>query len=226
MKMARGDSRESLAILKEVPISIVQWMDNKDVVLASTYVGKLPENTAKRWNRTLREHIEVSRPHCIQEYNKFMGGVDLSGSHIGRNRIRMKSRKYYMRMFYHILDTAIVNCWLLFKKKNPSVQLTLPQYRRELAYALLTIDKKIWCGRGRPPIEGPMKKARKIVPPIDVRQEGNHVAHFSNVRGRCKYGDCNGVTFIECINCRVNLCINKKNNCFCNFHYPISTCFL
>jgi len=167
--------------------------------LASTYVGKFPEDIAKRWSKKENKYIEIARPNCITEYNKFMGGVDLLGSMVGRNKIRMKTRKYYMRMFYHIVDMAIVNCWILFKRKNPLIEITLPEFRKELAYCLLNIDKKIWSGRGRPPITTPPKKARRIVPPVDLRQEGNHIAKFSEKRGKCKNADCKGITFIECV---------------------------
>ncbi|CAK1592781.1 unnamed protein product [Parnassius mnemosyne] len=45
-----------------------------------------------------------------------MGGVDLMDSFLGRNRIRMKSRKWYMRIFYHLLDLTVINSWVLCKK--------------------------------------------------------------------------------------------------------------
>lgn len=225
MKLARGSCAESLTVLKSVPVTVVKWLDNKDVVLASTYAGKLPEDTAHRWNRSENTRIEIPRPNCIKEYNKFMGGVDLLGSFIGRNKIKMKSRKYYMRMFYHIVDVAIVNCWILFKRKNPSLKVTLSEFRKELAYTLLNVGKKVWSGRGRRPNPKPTKKVRRIIPSIDLRQEGNHIAFFSSTRGRCKYHDCKGYTFIECIRCKVNLCLNSKNNCFYDFHYPFSEIF-
>lgn len=220
LKITRGTSFESITVFKKTLVTVTQWMDNKDVVLASTYAGRFPEDTAQRWSKAERKHIDVARPKCISEYNQFMGGVDLLGSHIGRNRIRMKSRKYYMRMFHHLVDTAIVNCWLLFKRKNPTLKITLAEFRKELAYTLLNTDRKIWSGRGRPPIQKPSKVVRRIIPPLDLRQEGNHIAHFSATRGRCKYADCKGFTFIECVLCKINLCINSRNNCFFNFHFP------
>lgn len=114
-----------------------------------------------------------------------MGGVDLTGSYIGRNRIPMRTKKWYMRMFYHLLDLAIANCWLLFERKNLDIPITLPKFRQELAYCLLKFEKKDGQ-RGRPAIQPTFRKTRKIVPPLDLRQGENHLPDFSSSRGRSK----------------------------------------
>lgn len=86
-----------------------------------------------------------------------------------------------------LVDMAVVNCWLLFKRKNPTLQITLPQLRKELAYCLLNIDKKIWSGRSRPPIQTPPKKSRRIAPHIRYPPifEGRSRLFSENSRSMC-----------------------------------------
>ncbi|OWR52873.1 hypothetical protein KGM_200532 [Danaus plexippus plexippus] len=64
-----------------------------------------------------------------------MGGVDLMDSFIGRYRIRIKSRKWTTRLFYHLLDMTVINAWVLYKKAN----LTTTNAEK----IMLSIDEKI-----------------------------------------------------------------------------------
>lgn len=50
-------------------------------------------NIVRRFNRKKREYENVKCPAVVREFNSFMGGIDLLGSHINQGRIRMKSRK-------------------------------------------------------------------------------------------------------------------------------------
>lgn len=58
-------------------------------------------------------------------------------SFIGRYHIGMRSRKWYLRIFYHLLDMTVINSWLVYKylKRNeaPSLIVNLCHYRLELA---------------------------------------------------------------------------------------------
>lgn len=71
-----------------------------------------------------------------------MGGVDLMDSMIGRYRIIMRSKKWYMKIFYHLVDMSIVNAWMLYKKvtKKP---MKLAQFREQLAVELCQTEMEI-----------------------------------------------------------------------------------
>lgn len=45
-----------------------------------------------------------------------MGGVDLLDANIGRYKIKMRTIKWYMRLFYNLIDVTIVYSWILYKK--------------------------------------------------------------------------------------------------------------
>ncbi|KAK2717523.1 hypothetical protein QYM36_006342 [Artemia franciscana] len=74
-------------------IVVTKWFDNKSVCIASSFVGAEPSDNCKRWDRTSKKYVDVLRPLCIAEYNKFMGGVDLSDMLIELYRIDIPSWK-------------------------------------------------------------------------------------------------------------------------------------
>jgi len=63
-----------------------------------------------------------------------MGGMDLMDSFLGRYKIKIERRMWCMRMFYHIMNMAITNSWILYKQSHPNI--SLYDSRAELAKIL------------------------------------------------------------------------------------------
>lgn len=103
-KAPRGTSHKYVTTVDGVDISSLIWKDNKYVTLLSSFAGKNPVSSIKRFDRKQKKYIEVECPYVITEYNRHMGGVDLLDSLMGRYKISLKSRKWYMRLFYHLTD--------------------------------------------------------------------------------------------------------------------------
>lgn len=94
----RGSYEEYITNYDGIEMSAVSWKDNKQVVLLSTYVGASPVGTIERYEKTEKRKKSIPCPKVVNEYNAHMGGVDLMDSYLGRYRIRMKTRKWYMRI--------------------------------------------------------------------------------------------------------------------------------
>ena len=86
-----------------------------------------------------------------------MGGVDLLDALIALYRIKLRSKKYYHIIFFHFVDMATVNSWLVYcrdcvgsglpKRK----QLSLLKFKRSVAEALAKEGKSATPQkRGRP----------------------------------------------------------------------------
>lgn len=114
----RGTYHENVASHEGHEFSATSWKDNKQVLLLSTYVGAEPADTITRYEKKLKANVQVSCSRVIKEYNAHMGGVDLMDSFIGRYHIRIKSRKWTTRLFYHLLNMTVINAWVLCKKVN------------------------------------------------------------------------------------------------------------
>lgn len=171
-------------------------------------------------------------PSIISLY-KFMGGVDALDALIAYHRIHIRSKKYYHRLFFHFVDMAIVNSWFLYRRDCES--LGVPRRKRKNLLAFRASIAQAVCMEGKDPmrrkrgrpssdVDGQfeMKKRRglaKAIPPQEIRSDAvGHWPVVENGRQRCKLPNCKGQTVYKCAKCNVHLCLNKVNNCFCEFH--------
>lgn len=224
-KKDRGYSIEYCTTYENTEISNVLWKDNKCVTLISTFVGTQPEGTIARFDRREKVKKTVKCPAIIREYNRHMGGVDLLDSLLGRYHISMRTRKWYMRLFYHIIDITVINAWLLHRRMHVN-SMKLLEFRLELATTLCAIGCSSSSKRGRPSSEVQKQYALKKskgpaarIPPPDVRRDTvNHFPTWNSTRIRCKLPACPKQTYVMCSKCGVGLCFNKDTNCFMQFH--------
>ena len=131
-KQNRGFSIEYVGSAYGVDIATVLWKDTKNVKLCSTYVGTMPflktdlvRQPAKisRYNHKEKSYVEVDCPQIIREYNAHMGGVDLMDSYMGRNGLRIKSKNMATRTLNHLLDMAITNAFVLYRRVKTEINL-------------------------------------------------------------------------------------------------------
>ncbi|XP_046687184.1 piggyBac transposable element-derived protein 3-like [Homalodisca vitripennis] len=66
--------------------------------------------------RKTKEVITITRPHAISEYNTYIGGVDMADRLIAHYPHGIKSKKWYLRVFFHLLNVSLVNAWLCYRK--------------------------------------------------------------------------------------------------------------
>lgn len=165
----------------------------------STFVGSLPLETISRFDKKINKKTDVPYHVVVKQYNKHMGGVDLLDSHLGRYRNKMRSKKYYFRVFYHLLDVVMINSWILYKKvkaDDPLSKINLAKFREEVAICLCKIgSKKPYSKRGRPSmlevengIEAKKHKGPATTMPVkNVRlDEVGHWPEYMDSRQRCK----------------------------------------
>ena len=92
--------------------------------------------------------ISVPRPHTVKKYNASMSGVDLFEMFQSLYRMDHKSKRY-LRIFYWILASSVINAWLIYRKDyiilnkngqfhdNRDKNLTLIQFIMEVSSALV-----------------------------------------------------------------------------------------
>ncbi|KAH8008640.1 hypothetical protein HPB51_000351 [Rhipicephalus microplus] len=104
--------------------------------------GSSPEPAVKRFDKKTRTTVSVPRPAIIGIYNECMGGVDLLDMLVALYRIHVRSKKVYRRLFFHLLDVVVVNCWLLYLRDATAAnvpckhQMTLLTFKADIACAL------------------------------------------------------------------------------------------
>lgn len=209
-------------------IIIVKWVDNSVVQLASNFVGVEPMGMIERWERVPKERKSIECPNIVSVYNKNMGGVDLADMLIALNRIESKTTRWYIKVFWHFIDIAKVNSWLLYCRHHsqhgtPSKNVKgLKAFSLELAEALISANNAPKRGRPRKwkstdePRQS-QKAPKNSTPCIDVRYDG--ISHWPipvAEKQRCRF--CQSYSRMECEKCNVHLCLIKERNCFKNFH--------
>lgn len=187
----RGYSIEYNGTAYGIDIATVLWKDNKCVRLASTYVGieafaraNPSEHPAKaqRFDRKKKQYVQVDCPQIIREYNSHMGGVDLMDGLMGRYHIRAKTRDAMTRMFYHFIDMAVTNAFILYRRiqmerMNDSSDLSiedekltqLPEFREQITSALVAFTDKRTVGRpsSAQATESTSSVGKRAVHPVD-----------------------------------------------------------
>ncbi|CAG4938143.1 unnamed protein product [Parnassius apollo] len=186
MKKDRGYSEEYIADVNGVDVSTVVWKDNKLVTLASTFAGLNPISEVRRYDKKNSRYINIPRPNVVSEYNRHMGGVDLVDSIMGIYKIKLRSKRWQMRLFYHFLDLTMANAWLFYKRvckykniPNKTIMASA-DFRLEIAETLCKMGVKTGLTIRRS-IEGQIlakkhKGPAQHVPPQAVRQD--QVGHW------------------------------------------------
>ena len=149
-------------------ISLVRWLDNRCVTVVSSYLGALPPDSVRRYDRSKKEHINVDRPSIIGVYNKSMGVVDLMDMMCSLYKYQLRSKRWYLYIFYHTLTIALVNAWFLYRRDchelNADKSMCLRKLQSHVAAALCNSGKVL---RGRPSRESAPKKMMicRVSPP-------------------------------------------------------------
>ncbi|KAL6462492.1 hypothetical protein MHYP_G00289140 [Metynnis hypsauchen] len=204
----------------------LKWQDTKAVSLMSTYAGPEPMGKARRWDKSKKQYINIDQPNIIKEYNTSMGGVDMLDAHLARCKFSIRTRRWYMILFWHFLSVAVINAWLLYQHDCEAQGITgsnilkLRKFQGLVAQGL--VDVGTAGRRGRPPTPGPFSPPQprfvRVYQSADVRFD--QITHWPvKEENHCLCAVCKDLkTEMNCEKCAVLLCINKKRNCFKDYH--------
>lgn len=211
-KMKKGDV---LAFRKGDQLAL-SWKDKRVVTMLSTkHTGSKNDMTpvpSKNPN-----HPPTMKPNVIVEYTKHMGGVDRSDHFIASYQFMRRTRKWYRKVFFWLLEVSVVNSYLLYvtllnsQHKKP---LTHKQFRQRLVLPLVQdrmTSRNLDIKRPGRPIQGPP----------DERLTGRHfMKRREKGKGRCVVCLKNGERKETIYFC--NTCARKPylhpDDCFEIFH--------
>lgn len=206
----------SMNLMKESrakEIFAVKWIDSKPVTILSTVHNP---NTVTFVSRKKKDgtKVSVSCPEAISAYNNYMGAVDRFDQFKERYGVGRRSKKWWHRIFYFLIDLAIVNSYLLCKIATGKKSLHQLDFRINLAKQLIsTFSSRKKRGRPVHCSEETMKITKTI-----RTQDNEHMPVKEESRKRCKLCFLHGKetrTRIVCKTCKVSLCIDS---CFEKFH--------
>ena len=217
----KGRASHDFRVESKTNTVCVRWQDSKAVTLMSNYADK-----ARRWDKSKKEYTNIDRPYIIREYNTHMGGVDMLDAHISRCKYSIRTRRWYLILFWHFTSIGVINAWLLYKRDCSLLRITgksvmkLRQFQSKVTQAL--IERGTTRKSGRPSLdEETFPKPPKIIrvePCEDARFD--QIGHWPVKREkRCCCAVCKTIkTDTCCEKCDVLLCFNECRNCYKLYH--------
>lgn len=216
-KARRGEIRW----LRDRNILYLQWKDRRVVNMMSTVHTANDKVTAKRREKRGNSWTEISvaKPLLIHDYNAGMLGVDKSDQMIGYYNVLMRSVRWWKTLFFHCIDIACVNSFILFeahRKLHPEIaELSRNAgydhlaFREELIHQLLSLDDARPARSAPPP---PPPSARRMLhKPEKVDRRNNCKLCYEKTKTELK-------TNVFCSTCKVHLCFTTARNCFAEWH--------
>ena len=213
--------------------SVMKQLDNTAVCLSSSFLTSEPTLSFRKYDKVAKTFADVSVPNIISEYNKNITGVD-QHSQQSYYRMSFRSKKYYIRLIFHLIDMTIVNSWKLLQRKEAkrkvdySKRISLNEFKKKLSQSLMFSNKDIPKKRWFPSEESvqeqyekkkKLSNATKPLPEKATRTDGTeHWPSFHKTRGTCKYPGCSAKKYMYCMKCQVHLCCDREKNCFLAFH--------
>ena len=130
----------------------MSWFDRRGVYLLSTiHPPKNPDGTLPTIPRKNgREQVDVPCPPAQVDYQKYMGGVDLSDQLIKTFSVVRKSRKAWKKLLGHGLEVCLLDSFIIMRKANPQSSQEFIDFRMEVARQLIG-QRSFRRKSGRPP---------------------------------------------------------------------------
>lgn len=203
-------------------IVVYKWQDNKPVHFISNFHGT-EETEIKRKNKD-GSIMMIPSPHAVKDYNKYMGGVDKADMYCALYGTSRKSKKWWHRIFFGLVDRSVCNAYVVYKKLKDE-DISLLNFRRSVTQSMITKGRPVKLGR--PLVTGSQLTAKRrksnYSVPASIRKEnlGIHWPEHEAKRGRCEVCSKKKLEarpFVKCSACKVYLCISDKRNCFKEYH--------
>lgn len=219
-KADRGDVRW----LRDQNVLYLQWKDRRVVNMISTahtankfVLTKRRKKVGNKWTE-----IPVRKPELIDEYNVGMLGVDKSDQLIGSYNVLMKSVRWWKTLFFHCIDIAVVNSFILFdahRQEHPEApELSRTTRFDQFAFRLELIEELLGFDESHPG----EPNVRPLFPPHDAPQGLQHKPQKMERYRNCKlcYEErkVEQKTNVFCETCAANLCFTATRNCFARWH--------
>ena len=181
-----------------------KWMDNWSVLLS-----------VQRREKGSKAKSLVSFPKVVKLYNSGMGGVDFMDQRTAAYRLDWKSSvRFYLRLFFDLMDIACVNSYLIYYMKHPN-KLSLLDYKIAVTKNLIQYHQGL---KRAVRMSRPSKRKNQ---PESIDNHGGHLPDYQTMRKRCLYCAMEGKenrTFVICLACNIPLCLVKERNCFQKHH--------
>lgn len=199
-------------------LMVLSWKDRRVVNMLST----IHTSNIVQTRKVKRDGTTIEKPACVVDYNQNMGSVDKIDMLLSSTECVRKTLKWYKKLFFHLVDLAVVNAHAMYKVKRRE-NISLAAFQLELIRQLISRyqekETKTTNKGGRPssgdiPLRLTARHFPQLVPPVPGgKQNAQRICHV------CKHSENHPKKRKDsryfCPECNVGLCIVP---CFELFH--------
>ncbi|XP_067140272.1 piggyBac transposable element-derived protein 4-like isoform X1 [Centruroides vittatus] len=213
-KLEKGE----IVAMQRDKVMILKWQDKRAVTLLSTFhnpvkvTKKMPNGSAQ------------SKPQVVFDYNNTMGGVDRLDQHLHDYPVMRKAgKKWYKKIFFHLVDICLYNAFVLYKKnggerENLGFRMRLVERLIEEHHTETKVKKQ---GRRREsslPSRLVEKHFPDFIPPTEKKAAPTRCCAVCCKRRNEKGEKVRRETRYYCKDCGVSLCVAP---CFKIYHTKV-----
>lgn len=173
-KKLKITKHDVLAFRKDDNTMVLCWKDKRNVFLLSTLHNPSTVLVNRKITRGVPE--EFQKPVAIVDYTANMGAVDRADHYCASYGFTRKSIKWWRKMFFWLLEVAIVNSFLLCnmnRVREGLKPLGHLKYRKNLLVQLVGDVRNNPKKRGRPSTNDEEERLRKIPHFIQSNEKSN-----------------------------------------------------
>ena len=162
---------------------VTSWVDRKPVNLLSTYCDPVSEDEVQRWRRSSARgrrdrRVRLTCPQVLVQYHHWMRGVDVWSQKESYNRIGRKSRRWWPRLAWFLIDMAVSNAHVLYLRYVDALSEPKPSHasaasQHEFRCALMTAPVGTFTARkkrGRPSHTPKVREGEVHIPRLHMPQ--------------------------------------------------------
>lgn len=133
-KLKRGEVEAYMS----PPLLALKWQDKKPVLMLSTkHDDKILPSDSVDYSTGLPK----MKPHCVIEYNKNMGTVDTADMMTSTLGCIKKSKKWYKKLGFHVIDMFLLNAFYLFRMLNVNRKFSLADFQLNVIRQIINTYK-------------------------------------------------------------------------------------
>nr|XP_039267455.1 piggyBac transposable element-derived protein 4-like [Styela clava] len=134
-------NKKGIISMRSGKILLQNWIDKRQVIMISTYYRG--DELIRKKMKTSEKIVE--KPLAVEEYNQYMGGVDLSDQNTSYYNFSRKSELWWKKMFFWLLEICVTNSYLLYKQSRPEQRGKNPSllsFRQDLVPDLVDLGRE------------------------------------------------------------------------------------
>ncbi|XP_054155243.1 piggyBac transposable element-derived protein 4-like [Oppia nitens] len=122
--------------MRKDKLCCVAWFDNKQVLALSTHLTKGEVEIERRSRKSLSGIVNIQCPIIINNYNKFMGGVDRYDQRLSYHSYPHRLMKWTLVIWHLFLNVSINNSYIIYKSKVET-PMKSSYFKLQIAYRLI-----------------------------------------------------------------------------------------